>query len=304
MSKTDIKGTVLDRNGGLYQVMLDDRQTVFCKGRGALKRDGTKLLAGDRVVLNETLDAIEEILPRKNVLIRPPTANVDRLFIVLAAKEPEPQLLTVDKLTVIAEQLGIIPVIVITKADRFPEDAEKIAAIYKKSGFDTFVCGTGMTDSIKEYIYSLEPSLSVFAGASGVGKSTLLSALFPGLELKTGELSKKISRGMHTTRLVRFFPLDSIMPGHTGGGFVADTPGFALLDFVNFDFVTKDELPYAFKEFSQFIGDCKYTKCSHQTEDGCAIIEAVEKGIIPEERHQSYRAIYADVKNKHEWDKK
>lgn len=135
-----------------------------------------------------------------------------------------------------------------------------------------------------------------------MGKSTLMTALFPELDLKTGEISTKIARGKHTTRAVELYSLSELFDD-CEGGYIADTPGFSLLDFVRFDFFGKDELPYTFPEFERYLGDCKYTKCTHLCEEGCAICSAVRWNRIPVSRHESYVSLYADLKNKHKWDK-
>ena len=130
-----------------------------------------------------------------------------------------------------------------------------------------------------------------------------MNRLFPSLGLVTGEISIKTERGRHTTRHIELYPLAHQF-GDTATGYIADTPGFGMLDFVQFDFYTKDDLPYVFREFEPYIGCCKYTKCTHTKEDGCARIEAVKNGEIPSERHKSYLEFYEVLKNKHKWDKK
>jgi ribosome biogenesis GTPase len=139
----------------------------------------------------------------------------------------------------------------------------------------------------------LPGKIAAFAGASGVGKSTLLNRLFPDLSLATGAVSEKTERGRHTTRKVELFP--------HAGGFIADTPGFTMLDFEHFDFFTKEDLTYTFPEFEPYLGKCRYTKCSHTKEDGCAILEAKKRGEISQSRHDSYLELYTTLKNKREW---
>jgi len=139
-------------------------------------------------------------------------------------------------------------------------------------------------------------------GPSGIGKSTLLNRIFPDLMLETGEISRKIARGKHTTRCVSLYSVKT--QGTIGHGFIADTPGFGLLAFERFDFFTNEELVYTYREFAEHIGKCRYTKCSHTKEDGCSIIEAVNRGDIPKERHESFVEIRNVLKNKHDWDKK
>ena len=313
-------GRIIKGVGGLYQVKLlentplpqglDAQAFVPCRAKGAFRHENLTPLVGDIVSLEfeqnengtrEETALISDIAPRKNALIRPPLANLDIMFVSFAAAKPAPVLETVDKLICILEHHGITPVVVITKQDANPTYAKELCEIYRKAGFDTFVTSSKDSvgiDEIKAYIHAnCEGKISAFAGASGVGKSTLLNALFPSLELSTGEISRKIERGKHTTRTVELFR----MPG-TQNGYIADTPGFSMLDFARFNFFTKEDLPLTMREFAPYLGKCRFTKCSHTKEQGCAILEAVKDGIIPPSRHASFVAIYDVLKNKHEWD--
>jgi len=247
---------------------------------------------------------IEEITDRKNSLIRPPVANLDILFTVIAAAKPSPMLPITDKLISIAEFNKIEPVIIISKCDIDSIEADRIASIYKRSGFTVFVSGidTDKYELLDFVTQKANGKISAFAGASGVGKSTVMNALFPKLGLETGDVSRKTERGKHTTRHVELFGLDYLTDNKELSGYVADTPGFSLIDFTRFDFYKKDDLVFTFREFEDYLGTCKYTKCSHTSEDGCKIIEAVKNGNIPIERHQSYVEIYNTLKNKHDWD--
>lgn len=314
----NIIGTITGSEGGLFEVCCDNGEKISCPARGVFRHEKLKVLVGDRVTLRADDDdgrksgkkdggvCVYEVAERKNALMRPPMANLDVLFVVFAAAMPDPVLVNVDKLTAIAIHSHIQPVIVITKRDIAPEKAEYLASVYRKTGFDTFVTGTGddlgeLTDYIKNHCFG---KISAFAGASGVGKSTVMTRLFPSLHLETGELSRKIARGKHTTRQARLFPLSDLFGDENMTGFIADTPGFGLLDFVSFDFFSKEDLPFNFPEFEELLGTCRYTKCTHQSEEGCEILRAVAEGRISKERHESYRAIYSELKNKHEWDKK
>ena len=156
-----------------------------------------------------------------------------------------------------------------------------------------------------EYILSLD-GICAFAGASGVGKSTLMNALFPSLALDTGVLSEKISRGKHTTRSVTLYPMTELMDGVPSTAYIADTPGFSMLDFIEFDFYTVEDLPHCFPEFEPYLSQCRYTDCSHTKESAgdCAIAAAIENGEIARERHESYLSIYADLIGKRPWKKK
>ncbi len=300
-------GRVVKGLGGLFEVRIDGDDGVSrlaCRAKGILKRDEEKVLIGDLVKVeidDETPDSIviSEILPRKNSLIRPPLANLDLLFIVFAVAKPAPVLETIDKLISIAEHNGIEPVAVITKSDI--ADAEEIAEIYRAVGIDVFVTSSDGGDGISELSEYIKKAVSggrcaAFAGASGVGKSTLMNSLFPSLALATSEISRKIERGRHTTRHVEIFDI----PASDGVGFLADTPGFSLIDFARFDFFTLDELLPTFREFSPYLGKCRYADCAHVGEgaDECAVAAAAERGIIPRSRLDSYRSIWSVLKGK------
>ena len=302
-------GKVVKGLGGLYETRVvgeNGIERTLCRAKGVLKRDEEKVLIGDNVKIlcdDSTPDGvvISEIIERKNSLIRPPMANLDYLFIVFAAKKPSPVIETVDKLIAISVHNGIEPVIVITKSDLDGKIAEEYASIYKKVGIPTFITSsedkTGV-GPLAEYIAEnvVSGKTAAFAGASGVGKSTLMNALFPNLALATAEISRKIERGRHTTRHVEIFEIQ----GGTDTGFLADTPGFSLIDFARFDFFSLEELIPTFPEFIPYVGKCRYTDCAHVGEgaDECAIAKAVENGEIPESRIESYRSIYRILKEK------
>ncbi|MBR2466437.1 MAG: ribosome small subunit-dependent GTPase A [Clostridia bacterium] len=297
------EGKVIKGLGGLYEVKTDGGEVLFCRAKGILKRDEEKVLIGDRVVVridDETPDSIviSGILPRKCALIRPPMSNLDYLFIVFAAAKPQPVLETVDKLTAIAYHNDITPVIVITKSDMSRHAADEFASVYKKAGIPTFVTSTQTEEGLSElseYIksYVKDGATAAFAGASGVGKSTLMNALFPNLSLSTGEISRKIERGKHTTRHVEIFDIGN-------GGFLADTPGFSLIDFARFDFFTVEELLPAFPDVMAHGNACRYADCAHVGEgvEDCSVARAKEQGDISESRLDSYRSIYKTLKNK------
>lgn len=306
-------GKVVKGLGGLYdtRVVENGEVTVYsCRAKGILKRDEEKVLIGDNVKIlidDETPDGlvISEILERKNSLIRPPMANLDYLFIVFASKKPTPVLETIDKLISIAVYNGIVPVIVITKSDLDSGAADELASIYNKVGIDTFVTSsenmTGVAP-LAEYISARVNNglTAAFAGASGVGKSTLMNALFPNLSLATAEISRKIERGRHTTRHVEIFDINE----DEDTGFLADTPGFSLIDFARFDFFSLEDVFSTFPEFKPYVGKCRYSDCAHVGEgaDECAVMRAVKNGEIPESRLESYRSIYRVLKEKKHYD--
>lgn len=322
------RGRLIRGVGGLYEIALQQGDTplsgcrVTARAKGNFRHEGITPLVGDevRVCFEDTALArdeagnlcpnadgggvvIEEILPRKNALIRPPMANLDVLFITFAAAQPAPVPETIDKLISIAEYNGIEPVIVIGKSDVAPEEAEKLKKTYNGAGFEAFSLsaeqGDGVAELRKFLAMHMEGRTAAFAGASGVGKSTLLNALFPSLSLQTGEISRRIERGKHTTRRVELYPLEG-----AANAYIADTPGFSMLDFVRFDFFGRDDLAGTMREFEPYIGECRYKKCTHTREEGCAILSAVHEGKIAESRHKSYVAMFDALKNKHDWSKK
>ena len=304
-------GKVIKGLGGLYSIRVnedDGSVNIYsCRAKGSLHKEEEKVLIGDNVYLSideQTPDSIviSEIAERKNALIRPPMANLDILFMVFAARKPMPVLEVVDKLIAIAIHNDIRPVVVITKQDLSDELAAEYADIYRRAGIDTFITSSengGGVAELKEFIEKTVKAnvTAAFAGASGVGKSTLMNALFPSLSLSTSEISRKIERGRHTTRHVEIFDINN---KGSEAGFLADTPGFSLVDFARFDFFSIEDLPATFPDILPYAGGCTYSDCSHVGEgrDECAVARAAEEGMIAPTRLDSYRAIYRILKEK------
>lgn len=303
MSQQKYYGRVLGCNGGLYSVDCHEN-TYDCFAKGTFRYEKLTPLAGDRVefVLEDKTGYITDILPRKNQLIRPPMANLDKIFILCAAKNPAPSLLNIDKLTAIACNSDIEVEIVINKSELDPKTADEIKNIYSCCGYKTVVLSDSPNNPQAIVNQLMEDTVSgvvAFVGASGVGKTTVINALYPDFSLQTGAISQKTGRGKHTTRQTRLHKIQGY-----SDAYIADTPGFSLLDFERFFFFKKEELPYAFPEFSQFLGDCRYVKCTHTKEQGCAVLDAVQKGQIPLSRHQSYLNLYDSLKKQKEWELK
>lgn len=288
------------------------RQVYPCRARGIFRKRGQTPLVGDMVrfvppsdgvltgegpgcpIPPEDFDSgvVVELLPRKNSLIRPPLANLDKLYIISSYENPAPHTLVIDKLTAIADHKGIEPVLVFNKCDQ--GDFSHWKRLYEGAGFCTYVVSAATGEGIPELARSLSQGLHVFTGNSGVGKSSLLNRLFDGLGLATGEVSQKLGRGRHTTRHVELYALE-------GGGYVADTPGFSSLDLERSELIRKEELPAAFREFSDYLDSCRFTSCSHTGEKGCAVGRAVEEGRISRERYESYKTFYEQVKDIKDW---
>ncbi len=305
--KERFNGIVVRSTGGLFEVMPESSAcgNLLCRARGALRREEGRVLVGDRVAVlceeegrrGETV--IDCILPRKNSLIRPPLANLDCLYAVLAVKDPAPILETTDKLLAIMEKEGISAKVVITKTDLCATLADELAAIYMRAGYAVFPVSSYTGEGLSALENDVAATLAggrtaAFSGASGVGKSSLINALFPTLSLETGAISQKIGRGKNTTRHAALYPV----MGEISGGFLADTPGFSMLDFLRFDFMTVSDLPHVFREMEPYLGKCRYGDCSHVKEEECAVRSAVEEGIIPRSRYESYASLYEVLKGK------
>lgn len=289
------KGIIIKAISGFYYVSTPDG-IIECKARGVFRKIGDSPLVGDRVsitVLSNGKGIVEDILQRRNFLNRPPVANVDKLFIVSAFSVPAPSPLVIDSMTAVAEDKGIEPVIVFNKCDM--GDFTEIAALYKGAGFKTYVVSAAEHSGIDDLLCELSNSVSVFAGNTGVGKSTLLNLLLDGVSLKTGEVSEKLGRGRHTTRHVELFPLKN-------GGFVADTPGFSSLDVERENLVYKENLQFAFRDFEPYIGKCRFTSCTHTGEKGCAIASALQSGKIAASRYESYTQLYSALAQHKDWE--
>jgi ribosome biogenesis GTPase len=299
-------------------------RSVLCRARGSI-RGGGKLMVGDLVRVSYTHNSFEEsadgitlrddtaglpdcavcaLLPRKNALIRPPLANLDFLFILCASAAPAPAPETIDKLLSVAEYHSIEAAIIIGKNELDSTRAEELKSIYTLAGYPVFslscVTGDGV-DELKSYLScALPDKIAAFAGASGVGKSTLMSRLFPSLSLETGEISRRTERGKHTTRQAELFCVE-LENGKRA--YLADTPGFSLVDFENFDFLPFSSLPDTMRDFAPYLGKCRYDDCTHTKDEGCAVLDALAKGEISPSRHQSYLSMYQILKAKKPWEK-
>lgn len=286
-------GLIMKGIGGFYYVETADG--IFeCKAKGKFRKERIVPLAGDRVkitVRDGEENTIDEIFERKNCLKRPPVANIDTLMIVVSVADPAPNTLVIDKMTVLAEKNRIEPVIVITKTDLGFFD--ELMDIYEKTGYRVMAVSGKTGEGVDEVKAVLKNRLTAFTGNSGVGKSTLINAVCPELSLETNEISTKLGRGRHTTRQAEIF--------HAGGGLVIDTAGFSSLDFIGEDVILKDDLQYYFPEFEDYLGQCRFTSCAHIADKGCKICEAVENGEISRSRHESYIALYDEVKDLKEW---
>ena len=284
-----IKGIITKGIGGFYYVEVANA-TYECKARGVFRKERVTPLVGDVVdiTINEHAEnTIDKIYDRKNYLNRPPVANIDNLFIVVATVEPKPNFLVIDKLVAMAEYKNIEPTIIISKSDLASNN--EIVDVYSKSGITVL----NTANDIEKIKSLMKDKITAFTGNSGVGKTTLLNKIDANLNLATGAISNKLGRGRHTTRDVTLHKVNDF--------YVADTPGFSSLDIESGELIMKDDLPYCFPEFSEYLGKCRFSSCTHTVDKGCKILDALENGDIHESRHLSYVTMYNEVKNIKEW---
>lgn len=281
----DLKGRIIKSVGGIYEVETADGN-FSCKARGVFRNKGISPYTGDfvRVCAEENAEPlITEIYPRKNEIVRPPMANLDAVLLVISACEPFPNAYVIDKLTAVFESKGIETVPVFTKQDK--SDCGELIDVYEGLGYRCFrvdnTTGQG-ADAVKEYINGKTVAL---IGNSGVGKSSLINCIFPELARATGEISKKLGRGRHTTREVTLYPF--------GDGYIADTPGFSTVEVNRYIDIPKEELKYCFREMAE--AECRFSNCVHLKEAGCTVRERLNNGEIAKSRYESYERMYAEL---------
>ncbi|WP_077367359.1 ribosome small subunit-dependent GTPase A [Anaerosalibacter sp. Marseille-P3206] len=287
-----LEGVITKGVGGFYYVKTD-RGVYECRARGAFREKNITPLVGDRVLIRESdsnkTGYVEEIFERKTQLKRPPVANVSQAVIVASIKNPDPNLWLLDRFLVLAEGVGINIVIVINKVDLVDTNTiDSICKTYEKARYKVILTSSMTDEGIDELKEVLKDNVTVFAGPSGVGKSSLLNKIQKKLELKTGEISNKTKRGKHTTRHTELLELEF-------GGYVLDTPGFSSL---NLDFIEKEEdLKYYFKEIEEYSTQCKFSSCLHISEPGCQVREKVESGEIGKTRYENYLSFINEIKS-------
>lgn len=283
------EGIIMKALSGFYYVS-DGDTIVSCRAKGRFRFDSTSPLAGDHVVytrISESEGVVDAILPRRNSFIRPAVANLDALVFVASAAKPVTDPYLIDRVSVIADRASCETIVCINKCDL--RDPEELSAIYRKCGFPTVCTSAATGEGVDQLRRLMQGKVCALAGDSGIGKSSLLNCLIPGLTLETGGISEKLGRGRHTTRHIQFYPLD-------GETFLADTPGFASFEVQMVDQIEPEQLQYHFREFLPFLGGCRFDDCRHLAEPGCSVTEAVRRGEIPVTRHESYKRLYDLVK--------
>lgn len=286
-----MRGKIIKGIGGFYYIWCEDEQLYECRAKGAFRKDGIRPLVGDDVEIQvldeeETLGNIEEILPRKNELIRPAVANVDQAMVLFAMAEPMPNLNLLDRFLVMMEWQKVDTTICLSKQDIVTEEEEeRLKAVYAGCASQVLVISNVNNTGIEEVRECLKGKTTVLAGPSGVGKSSLVNLLYPQAEMQTGSVSEKIRRGKHTTRHSELFHIGR----HT---FLFDTPGFSSLRLPE---VPKEELSHYFAEFVPYEGQCRYSGCAHIHEPGCIVKEELEKGRICRSRYENYVQMYGEM---------
>ena len=288
MEKHGLTGVVIRATSGFYYVK-SGTHIIACKLRGRMKQNRYSVCVGDRVVYTATGDAvgaIEQIMPRDSFLKRPEVANVNQAILTFAASHPRVDFGLLDRFLVLAELSEIPAVICINKIDMAdPEELKPDLAIYERMGYPVLLVSAKTGVGIAQLQKILYDKVSVFAGPSGVGKSSLLNAIEPGLSLTTGELSQKIGRGKHTTRVAELLVL-------SGGGFVVDTPGFSFTEFIE---MNPEDLRFQYREFRDILAGCHFSSCIHQKEPQCAVKNAVTAGTIAASRYESYCELLQEI---------
>jgi ribosome biogenesis GTPase len=288
------EGKIIKALSGFYYVLSDDNQVIQCRGRGVFRLNKVTPLVGDEVVFqaeNESEGYILEVKDRKNELVRPPISNVDQAILVFSAVEPDFSTALLDRFLVLVEFNRIKPIICITKMDLTNADEKAMMETYRnqytKAGYEVILTSSATEDGLEQLLPHLKGVISVFAGQSGVGKSSLLNAIRPDLELKTNDISTHLGRGKHTTRHVELIKI--------GEGLVADTPGFSSLEFTD---IEVEDLNYCFPDIEKLSEDCKFRGCLHLKEPKCAVKEAVANVELPEYRYEHYELFVQEIKER------
>lgn len=294
---TMAEGRIQKALSGFYYVDTG-AEVLTCRARGKFRKEGLSPLVGDRVTVRELGNGegfVESILPRKNAFERPAVANIDQLVVIGSAAIPKTDPFLIDRIAAIAALKGCEVVVLLNKCDLDP--AEELYRIYTAAGFPTLRISAETGEGLEELIPLIAGKLSAFTGNSGVGKSSILNALDPAFQLKTGEISTALGRGRHTTRHVELFRLGC-------GAVVADTPGFSSFDVDRMELMRKEELARCFPEFAPYVDHCQFQDCAHVKEKGCAVLAALKRGDIQPTRHASYVRLYEQAKAIPDWERK
>ena len=289
-----MQGKIIKGIAGFYYIYAEDGNVYECKARGIFRKDNFKPLVGDNVeitVLNEEEKegSVTSILPRRNSLIRPAVANVDQAFLIFAMENPKPNFLLLDRFLIMMKQQEIPAVICFNKKDvGEKEEMEKLYEIYTGCGYRVVLSSTYEGEGMDEIHEILKGKTTVVAGPSGVGKSSITNCMQGEVQMETGEISKKLKRGKHTTRHSQVIPVEK-------NTFLVDTPGFSSLYLTD---MKEEELRDYFPEFVMYEPQCRFQGCMHIHEPGCAVKKALSEGKISQQRYDNYLALYEELKEK------
>ena len=287
-------GKIMKGIAGFYYVGVVESGVYECKAKGIFRKDKIKPLVGDDVeieVLNEEekLGNIVKILPRRSELIRPAVANIDQALVIFAAREPKPNLSLLDRFLVIMEKQDVPVIICFNKQDLCDEEeVGRLKEIYEACGYPVVLASAKQGEGIEEIKSLLRGKTTTVAGPSGVGKSSLTNLLQNEVQMETGEISKKLGRGRHTTRHSQIIQIEK-------DTWLYDTPGFTSFYVEE---IEKEELRFYFREFSKYEGTCRFQGCTHTHEPGCMVKNALEGGKISKERYENYLELYGELKEK------
>lgn len=284
-----MKGLILKNQNGYFSIYSSEGALSLCRSRGKLKRR-TDILVGDYVDFETGKGSeavITHVYPRKTVLYRPPSANIDQLVLVSAIRTPDLNLFLMDKMVVLAEEAGVEPLIVINKADLDEEGADNAVSYYRKAGYLAFSLSLLRNEGLEELTAAFHGTVTAFSGPSGAGKSTLLNRILGKSHFQSGEVSRHTGRGKNTTRHAELIQWKDHQ-------FLMDTPGYTHLDVNRIEI---DHLSYLFRDFRPFLGQCRFNDCIHDKEPDCAVRKAVEDGLIQQKRYQSYLEILDEIRN-------
>lgn len=289
-----MQGKIIKGIAGFYYIYAEDGNVYECKAKGIFRKDNFKPLVGDNVeitVLNEEEKegSVTSILPRRNSLIRPAVANVDQAFLIFAMENPKPNFLLLDRFLIMMKQQEIPAVICFNKKDvGEKEEMEKLYEIYTGCGYRVVLSSTYEGEGMDEIHEILNGKTTVVAGPSGVGKSSITNCMQGEVQMETGEISKKLKRGKHTTRHSQVIPVEK-------NTFLVDTPGFSSLYLTD---MKEEELRDYFPEFVMYEPQCRFQGCMHIHEPGCAVKKALSEGKISQQRYDNYLALYEELKEK------
>lgn len=288
-----MQGLIIENIANLYKIKLDNK-IYEANARGKFKKEEITPVVGDRVeiqILDEENQKaiIEKILPRTTYIKRPKMSNITQLILVVSSKDPKPDLLLLDKQLAFAEYLGIIPIIVLNKTDLDKkQDFEKIKSVYEKVGYKVIETVAKGEEGIEELRETLKENINAFSGNSGVGKSTLINAIFKNNITQEGEISKRNKKGKNTTTSTVIYEIDK-------NTYIADTPGFSTFDISEIEY---RELDKYFREFKPLLEKCEFVGCTHIKEEKCGIKQALEQGKVDSGRYGRFCKIYEELKEK------